>query len=721
MKKIGLITVFALFIGTVAWSFSGWSQDGWTGVPEQGLRSEHCANLPPDWGDGSLTVPRVPTGHKSGTARFPTVSAIDPVRQTRGSKLYAEDEKQLSGTITVTDPANMQTSVSGGTTNMLGLDSDAIESRQWSEPLWLTPIGNQAVLEGWPLVLTLTASGGQDENYTYSASNLPPGAEFFPDSALFMWTPSFTEAETTYSGVHFEVWNQSGESDWEEISIQVVYAPVGDCNDNGMVELGDVVWLLNYLFKAGPPPNPLETGDVNLGGIVELGDVIVLLNYLFMGHPLPGAKVSPLIVAPRSGTVVNGQMYVAVENMRTESAFDTVWLEYSIDSLTWFPITEGEEEPSRENDPFSASHQTFWDTEGIPSGPCWLRAIMNHDYTYGIDTAQTRLTVNRPPIDSVTAVYDSLTHMATIDGSSSTDPDPGDSVVSWTWYLPGDTLHGDTMATQVDPGDSIYVVLEVADRKGNKKLKYFWLVILNNGTWFLLPVNWCICESVGVKWSGDIPRGSDLSWAIGQLYNKPKADGSGFEPKKLGVTKKVIRPKRVKMGSAVYFMVEGKVTGDPSKCTFGQDVKKTFTHDGEEGSPEATYKTVGGVNFPYAGENLGNDDYRTRSNVKGQSVEVKPGNPISYIRWLDAPGPRWTGWDKGYEPWDPNGMEWKAYFESWINGSAGQQSCKCKFEFGLKYDKDGKPKAGGISTTGDPELKHKAGCNPAPCPRAPEE
>ena len=61
----------------------------------------------------------------------------------------------------------------------------------------------------------------------------------------------------------------------------------GDTNGNGMIELGDVVYLINALYKGGPAPQPLSAGDVNCSGMVELGDVVYLITYLYKGGPPP--------------------------------------------------------------------------------------------------------------------------------------------------------------------------------------------------------------------------------------------------------------------------------------------------------------------------------------------------------------------------------------------------------------------------------------------------
>jgi hypothetical protein len=62
----------------------------------------------------------------------------------------------------------------------------------------------------------------------------------------------------------------------------------GDCNGNGTVEAGDVVYLINYLFQNGPAPDPPEAGDANCDSLVEPSDIVYLINYLFRGGPSPG-------------------------------------------------------------------------------------------------------------------------------------------------------------------------------------------------------------------------------------------------------------------------------------------------------------------------------------------------------------------------------------------------------------------------------------------------
>jgi hypothetical protein len=62
----------------------------------------------------------------------------------------------------------------------------------------------------------------------------------------------------------------------------------GDANADGTVALGDAIYILNYLFRSGPNPCPMEAGDANCDGAAGLGDAIYILNYLFKGGPSPG-------------------------------------------------------------------------------------------------------------------------------------------------------------------------------------------------------------------------------------------------------------------------------------------------------------------------------------------------------------------------------------------------------------------------------------------------
>jgi hypothetical protein len=63
----------------------------------------------------------------------------------------------------------------------------------------------------------------------------------------------------------------------------------GDLNHNGGVNVADLTFLVNRLFKGGPAPVCLEEGNVNndAGNAVNVADLTFLVNRLFKGGPAP--------------------------------------------------------------------------------------------------------------------------------------------------------------------------------------------------------------------------------------------------------------------------------------------------------------------------------------------------------------------------------------------------------------------------------------------------
>ncbi len=78
-----------------------------------------------------------------------------------------------------------------------------------------------------------------------------------------------------------------GAERWSNQTRHFVYFIRGDVNMDGTMDVGDVVYLINYLFKSGTAPDPLAVGNTNCDGVVDIGDVVYLINYLFRAGPPP--------------------------------------------------------------------------------------------------------------------------------------------------------------------------------------------------------------------------------------------------------------------------------------------------------------------------------------------------------------------------------------------------------------------------------------------------
>jgi hypothetical protein len=62
----------------------------------------------------------------------------------------------------------------------------------------------------------------------------------------------------------------------------------GDVNEDEVVDIGDIVFLINYVFYSGTPPSPvLNHADVNSDWVVDIGDIVYLINYVFYSGTQP--------------------------------------------------------------------------------------------------------------------------------------------------------------------------------------------------------------------------------------------------------------------------------------------------------------------------------------------------------------------------------------------------------------------------------------------------
>ncbi len=61
----------------------------------------------------------------------------------------------------------------------------------------------------------------------------------------------------------------------------------GDANNDGHLNVGDPVFMINHVFRSGPAPITIESGDANLDFQLNTGDAVYVVNFIFKNGPPP--------------------------------------------------------------------------------------------------------------------------------------------------------------------------------------------------------------------------------------------------------------------------------------------------------------------------------------------------------------------------------------------------------------------------------------------------
>ncbi len=137
-------------------------------------------------------------------------------------------------------------------------------------------------------ILTITKDGPGDLQTTPHPT---------PDTGFFSWETTMDDTLGSPHVVTFYVDDGTGLKDTAEVVVNVYpYVPPpkdGDLNRDGIVDVVDIVYLTNYLFQDGPPPNPPAAADINSDCYATISDVVYLVNYVFKMGPAPKMFTNP--------------------------------------------------------------------------------------------------------------------------------------------------------------------------------------------------------------------------------------------------------------------------------------------------------------------------------------------------------------------------------------------------------------------------------------------
>ncbi len=143
-------------------------------------------------------------------------------------------------------------------------------------------------------VSTRCADPSGTTGYTYASGTslstpLIGGAAAVILSAHPGWTPMQVREALMMSGDHALFPDNNYGWGVPDIlaAIQYSFHLTGDVTGDELINVSDIIFLVNYLYKEGPAPSPLLLGDLNCDDEIDVGDVIYLVNYLYQGGTEP--------------------------------------------------------------------------------------------------------------------------------------------------------------------------------------------------------------------------------------------------------------------------------------------------------------------------------------------------------------------------------------------------------------------------------------------------
>ena len=90
----------------------------------------------------------------------------------------------------------------------------------------------------------------------------------------------------TYPPEHTTIFSKDG---YIGVFPTIVMMPYlcGDANNDGAINLVDVAFVVDYLYRSGPPPSLAWLADVDFSGATNILDIAYLISYLYKGGPEP--------------------------------------------------------------------------------------------------------------------------------------------------------------------------------------------------------------------------------------------------------------------------------------------------------------------------------------------------------------------------------------------------------------------------------------------------
>jgi hypothetical protein len=174
-----------------------------------------------------------------------------------------------------------------------------------ASPTNLTPDDMQELTDNPPALSHANSQDNEGDVLTYSyeiysdelltellaqGSGIPEG-----DGGTTTWQPSAALPGENDCFWRVRAYDGFENGDWSLAASFYIRSPhvCGDANGDGAANVGDAVYLINFVFKGGAAPDPLCVGDANDDDNTNVGDAVYMINYVFKGGPPPKETCCP--------------------------------------------------------------------------------------------------------------------------------------------------------------------------------------------------------------------------------------------------------------------------------------------------------------------------------------------------------------------------------------------------------------------------------------------
>ena len=139
------------------------------------------------------------------------------------------------------------------------------------------------LIPGWPLYATSEPNLSTFYPYTPIVADIDKDKKL--DMVLVTQKNNYATSKLLYW--KFDTRYDPARMHWPKYMHDKYNRGIFRIEDYDIYGIPDVTRLINYLFKGGTLPDPIERADVNCDGVTDISDVIYLINYLFKGGPPP--------------------------------------------------------------------------------------------------------------------------------------------------------------------------------------------------------------------------------------------------------------------------------------------------------------------------------------------------------------------------------------------------------------------------------------------------